>query len=99
MPKRLEISHEAIKDLEEIWDYIAADNPNRADQFIDEIYKKCREIARLDGVGRRRDELIPGLLSIPFRKKYLVFFLRTVKRVQIVRILHGAREIGGIFEA
>lgn len=90
------ISLEAVRDLNEIWDYIAADNERAADHLIDEIVEKCRELARLDGVGRRRDDLLSGLLSLAHRK-YVIFFRRN-ERVEIVRILHGAREIPALFD-
>lgn len=91
-----EISREAIRDLDEIWDYIARDSIRAADRFIDQIFEKCCEVARLDGVGRKRDELVSGMISLAF-KKYVIFFRQTESRVQIVRILSGYRDIGSIF--
>ncbi|MCC5806295.1 MAG: type II toxin-antitoxin system RelE/ParE family toxin [Opitutales bacterium] len=90
------ISHAAIRDLDEIWDYIAGDSERAADHLIDEIVEKCRELAILKGVGHRREDLLPGLLSLAHRK-YVVFFRRN-ERVEIVRILHGARDIPALFE-
>lgn len=91
-----EISKEAIRDLDEIWDFIAKDSVRAADRFVDQLFEKCCEIARFEGVGRRRDELIPGMESLAF-KKYLIFFRRTDGRVQIIRILSGYRDIGSLF--
>ena len=66
------------------------------DRFIDELFSKCGEIARLDGVGRKRDELIPGLSSLA-HKNHVIFFRRTEGLVSIVRILNGARDIEKMF--
>lgn len=90
------ISLEAIRDLDEIWDHIAGDNERAADPFVDEIVEKCHELANLDGVGHRRVDLLTGLLSLAHRK-YVIFFRRN-ERVEIVRILQGARDIAGVFE-
>lgn len=96
MGRKLAIAREAIRDLDEIWDYIAADSIANADRFIERIYEKCREISELDGIGRKREDLHPGMLSVPF-KKYVIFFMRSESSVHIIRILHGARDIGAIF--
>lgn len=97
MARDLIISDEAVSDLEDIWDYIATDSPIKADRFIDKLYQKCIDISDLDGIGRRRDELSDGLLSIP-NKKYIIFFERKKIHVNIARILRGSRDLDQIFE-
>ena len=97
MTRDLIISDEAESDLEDIWDYIASDSPIKADRFIDQLYRKCIDISDLDGIGRRRDELSDELLSIP-HKKYIIFFERKKKHVNIVRILQGSRDLDQIFK-
>lgn len=96
MDKEPLISSEAIRDLNEIWDYVAEDNQPAADALIDTLVQKCRELARLEGVGHRREDLLADLLSLPCRK-YVIFFRRK-EAVEIIRILHGARDIDAIFE-
>lgn len=97
MAKRPLISKEAIRDLEEIWEYIAEDSELDADRFTDQIVEKCCEIVELEGVGHRRDDLIPGMFSLAFRK-YVIFFQRNRNEVEIVRVLHGARDIRTLFD-
>jgi toxin ParE1/3/4 len=49
-------------------------------------------------VGRPRDELRPGLRSAPY-KPYIVFFsYHDDEAVEIVRVLHGARDLTEVFE-
>ncbi len=96
MARKLIISDEAASDLDDIWDFIAADSPTKADRFIDQLYRKCIDISELDGIGRRRDELSAGLLSIP-HKKYIIFFEREKSSVNIVRILRGSRDLDQAF--
>lgn len=98
MGRKLIISEEAESDLEDIWDYIADDSPQDADSFIDQLFRKCLDITVLDGIGRARDELANGLLSIP-HKKYIIFFIRDDKRISVVRILRASRDIGAQFES
>ena len=96
MSKGLFISEEAESDLEDIWDYIADDSSLNADRFIDQLYRKCLDIAALDGIGRSRNELADGLLSIP-HKNYVIFFIRNKKGVGIVRILRASRDLDSQF--
>jgi len=97
MASDLYLSEEAESDLDDIWDYIAKDSPLKADRFLEQLYRKCISISELDGIGRRRDELAEGLLSIP-HKKYIIFFVREVSQVSIVRILRGSRDLDQAFE-
>jgi toxin ParE1/3/4 len=91
------LSQEAVSDLEDIWGFIAPDSIRNADGFIDQLYLKCVEVAELDAIGRKRDELYPGLMSLAY-KKYVIFFLRTKDRVEIVRILRGSRDLPKFFD-
>lgn len=38
---RVKFSHESEKDLEQIGDFIATDNPQRAYSFMQELRRKC----------------------------------------------------------
>ncbi len=41
-------------------------------------------------------ELLPGLLSFPFGR-YMIFYLSIPGGIEIVRVLHGARDIERLF--
>ncbi len=47
----------AVLDLEDIWDYIAADNIDAADRWIGKLFDAFDVIARMPGTGHRRDDL------------------------------------------
>ncbi len=89
-------SPEAENDLDEIWWYIAQDNPDSADKLLDEIDEACRKLARFTNMGRNRAELYPGLQSFPVGM-YLIFYLPISGGIQIVRILHGMMDIDSFF--
>jgi toxin ParE1/3/4 len=86
----------AKADLSEIWDYIADDCEARADAFIDTIDRKIRALAEQPNMGRARDELETGLRSFPVGR-YIIFYLSLPEGVEIVRVLHGARDLDAIF--
>jgi toxin ParE1/3/4 len=78
--------------LSEIWEFIADDSDEQADAFIDLIDQKFQVLAQQSGFGRRRREaLVEGLRSFPVGR-YVIFYLAVPGGVQIVRVLHGARD-------
>jgi toxin ParE1/3/4 len=86
----------ALSDLAEIWDYIADDSEARADAFVATIDAKFQTLAKQPGIGRLRDELAAGLRSLPVGR-YIIFYLPLTEGVDIIRVLHGARDIDTIF--
>jgi toxin ParE1/3/4 len=86
----------AHTDLIEIWENIADDSEARADKFIDELDEKFQVLARKPSLGRLRDELAKDLRSFPFGR-YIIFFLPLAEGIELVRVLHGARDISAIF--
>ncbi len=82
----------AKADLSEIWEFIADDSDDQADACIDLIDQKFQQLAQQSGLGRRREELAEGLRSFPVGR-YVIFYLPIPGGVQIVRVLHGARDI------
>jgi len=83
-------------DLLDIWDYIADDSFERADQFLDRIESKLQALARTPGIGKRREELLPGLQSFPVGN-YVVFYRASEDGIDVIRVLRGSRDIEEIF--
>jgi toxin ParE1/3/4 len=87
----------ATDDLAEIWDYIADDSETQADLFIDTIDQKLRLLAEQPNLGRSRHELAENMRSFPIGR-YVVFYIVMQSCIQVVRVLHGARDLAPIFE-
>lgn len=85
----------AERDLADIGDYIALDNPVRAASFIDEIEARFAEIAEQPMHYRLRDEVLPGVRAAP-HGRYLIYF-RSERNgdVLFLRVLHSARDQPG----
>lgn len=81
-------------DLVELWRYIAADDTDAADRLVDRINARMLELAVCPFSGRSRDDLYPRLRSVPVGN-WVVFYMVDEVQVDIVRILHGARDIEG----
>ncbi len=68
-----------------------------ADAFIDKLYQAIQALGRQPGSGRHREELAPGIQSFPFGR-YIIFYRAVTSGIEIVRVLHSARDIENIFE-
>ncbi len=86
----------ARSDLTEIWDYIADDNETQADAFIDRIDQKFQTLASHPNMGRYREELAEGLRSFPIGR-HVIFYRVISGGIEIVRVLHGSRDLNAIF--
>jgi toxin ParE1/3/4 len=83
-------------DLMDIWDFIAHDSPDRADDFLDRIESKLKTLSQNSGLGKNREELLPDLRSFPIGN-YVVFYQQIDGGIDAIRLLHGSRDIEEIF--
>lgn len=86
----------AEADLEAIVDYIAANNPAAADELVTRLEDLAARLAERPGMGRARSELLPGLRSFRLGH-YLLFYRATAGGIEVVRVLHGARDVPALF--
>jgi toxin ParE1/3/4 len=82
----------AEKDLNDIWDYIAEDNLDQANEFLRSLNRKIVLLAETPMMGRARDELALALRSFPVGR-YIIFYRPIQDGVEVVRVLHGAQDI------
>ena len=87
---------QAEADLIEIWIYIAKDSPTRADKVLDEIDEKSQKLAKSPFIGKARDELGVRIRSFPIGN-YVLFYQPIENGIEIIRVLHGARDIDALF--
>ena len=82
-------------DLIEITDFIELDNPERANQFEDELLERTRKISLAPLGYAERRELGEGLQSCA-HGAHVIFFTVDDLGVRIERILHGARDLRSV---
>ncbi|MCL2639664.1 MAG: type II toxin-antitoxin system RelE/ParE family toxin [Phycisphaerales bacterium] len=85
-------SNLAAEGLNDIWDYIALDDPLAADAFIDELHGKFQMLSENPRMGRQRDDLAPGLRSFP-HGNYVITYRIKHDIIEIDRVIHGARDL------
>ena len=88
----------------EVADYLAERGSfDVSDRFLTATEAAFRKLADLPGMGVSRDygPDFPGLRMWPVPKfgKYLIFYTAAEKTLEIVRVLHGARNLPPLFSS
>ncbi len=98
MKKRLQIRPLAKEDVHEHFLRIAGENSVVAFRFLEAAEQAFNRIQGEPGVGSSRYSQtrgFPGLRMWPIRgfEKYLIFYLDADNAIDIIRVLHGARDL------
>ena len=81
----------AATDIEGIVFYIAENNPVAAQQWLNDIHARCRRISEMPGIGMSRPDVRPDL-RMSSVGNYLILYRQVGSDVEIVRVIHGARQ-------
>lgn len=95
--RTVKVAAAAEEDLREIWAYVAEHNTEAANKLIKEITSKFAFLRDFPHMGREQDRLLVNLRSFLVRD-YFIFYQPFEGGVEILRVLHGSRDIEGIFE-
>jgi toxin ParE1/3/4 len=91
------VADAARADLEQIWLFIAQDDPAVADRFVRRIVARFPVLASMPLMGRQREDLAARLRSLPV-SSYIIFYRPIEEGIEIVRVLHGARDFPPLFD-
>ncbi len=94
--KRFILSPEAARDIREIWARIAAESVPAARRVRLEIFAACRRLADHPRIGHTRPELTEKPVLFWPVGSYLIIYNPTRRALEIVRVIHGARDIPGL---
>jgi toxin ParE1/3/4 len=83
----------ATRDIEQIWVYIAEDNFLAGRRVRLQILKACRMLAKNPQIGHRRPDLTDKPLRFWPEGRYLIVYDPAPRPIEIVRVLHGARDV------
>lgn len=93
MPYRL--SELARVDLKEISCYVGARDSGAAERLLDEFVVKFQFLYRHPKLGIPRDDLMGGLRCSLVRP-YVIFYQIAEDGLEIMRVVHGSRDIDAI---
>lgn len=93
------ISPEALQDMVDIHQYIAMDDPEAANRVVQAFEEDSTLLAAQPGLGLHKPRL-RGLRMwvVTAFPSYLMFYREHEGRVEIVRVLHGARDLPSILK-
>ena len=83
----------AEEDLIAIWLHVARDNEAAADRLLDRIEARWQQLATYPHSGASRDDIAPGIRHL-IVGEYLILYRAGEDAIEIVRVLHGRRDIG-----
>jgi toxin ParE1/3/4 len=93
---RVRVTPQAETDLEEIWLTIAVDSPSAADKLLRRIAAKLGRLAEFPDMGSSRPEIAPSA-RILVEGNYLILYEPVGDDVEVVRVVHGARDLRDLF--
>lgn len=85
----------ARQDLQKIHDFIADDNEDAAARVVDSLETRCLALADMPNVGRRREDIAPGLRGV-VEGNYLILYTAMTDGIAVARIFHTKRDIDNI---
>ena len=101
MSARVVIRPAADRDIDEHYSYIAAEREEAADRFLEALADALQRLSDLPGIGRERltDSLrLAGIREWPLKgfEKHIIFYRFVDDRIDVLRILHAARDIDAV---
>jgi toxin ParE1/3/4 len=82
---------DVFADLDEIWEFIAADNLTAADAVLEEIYEAIRALVPFPQVGHARTDLTSRALRFQPVRDFLIAYAPGEKPLLVLAVLHGRR--------
>ena len=86
----------AVKDLDDICEYIARQNSQAASKIFDAIRKKCRLVADFPNMGKSYSRISANLRGFAV-EDYIVFYYPREDGIDIVRVISGYRDFESLF--
>lgn len=86
------------EDLDAIWEYIADDNIDAADRWIEQLFAAFAQLAVHPGMGHARQDLTRLPVLFWPVGAYLVLYRRQPDAIEIVAVTQGSRDIPAFLE-
>lgn len=87
------LSVPAELDLDEIWNYIAQDNIDAADRWINTLFDAFSSLAQTPGMGHKREDLTAFPILFWPVGAHLILYRVQKELIEIVAVTQGARDI------
>ena len=90
-----ELSPAALEDILQIQEFIARDNLGAAEQLVEDLFRAFEHLSEWPRSGHTRADLTPREVLFWPVGSYLIVYCENLNssEVQIVAVLHGARDL------
>lgn len=90
---------EAVRDLEGIFGFIVelTNDPAMASGYVRRIRNRCLQIGNVPRGGTPRDDLEPGLRTVPFERRAVIAYRLNESGVEITNIFYGGRDFEALY--
>jgi toxin ParE1/3/4 len=92
-------SRKAKADLDEIFDFIASDNPRRARSYIGSIQRACRGLRVTPMMGVGRSDLRPGIRVLPLWRRIVIAYEVKDDRIEILRVFSAGQDYEAVMRS
>jgi plasmid stabilization system protein ParE len=82
---------QAHADLDEIWEYIAADSLDAADRVREELYEAIQSLVPFPYIGHSRPDLTAKPLRFQSVREYVIAYAPDENPLAVIAVLHGRR--------
>jgi toxin ParE1/3/4 len=90
---------DAQADLLALYDWIAERaDPGTAYAYTSGIEEHAQRLAQFPHRGTPRDDLVPGLRTVPYRRRVTIAYRVLEDRVEVLRLVHAGQDWEGMFE-
>jgi len=87
------LSTDADLDLDDIWEFIAADNVEAADRWVGKLFDAFEALSRTPRMGHTREDLTDYPVLFWPVGNYVVIYRIAGAAVEIVAVTQGSRDI------
>ncbi len=90
---RYDLSRGALLELDEIWSYIAQDNLDAADRWVEKLLEACETLGRNPQIGHARAEITDKSVLFWPVDTYLIVYQVHPNHIDVLAITQGSRDI------
>jgi toxin ParE1/3/4 len=90
---------EALADIERLfWDLAhISGSVETAENYVRRLTARCHRIGAAPLGGRPRDDLLPGLRLVPFKRRLVIAFVTDGSVVEIINIFHARADYEAVY--
>ncbi len=89
----------ARRDLVELQIYLMGESVDAAERVMDRFRQAFDDLAANPGIGHRRDDLTRRDVRFLAVGSYLIIYRHDTQPVEVLRVVHGARDVRSALDA